>query len=107
MDIGRRQNADPRWLLPLLCRKGHITKGEIGAIRIGAAETLFEIPRAAAGRFAKALANSRLARRKSSAVSAPPPMAAIFSRKAPSGSIAHSPSWSNRRVDISAAAALV
>jgi ATP-dependent RNA helicase DeaD len=34
MDIGRRHNADPRWLLPLLCRRGHITKNEIGAIRI-------------------------------------------------------------------------
>src|SRR3546814_4287367 len=33
MDIGRRQNADPRWLLPLLCRRGHITKNEVGAIR--------------------------------------------------------------------------
>ncbi|MDP9414022.1 MAG: DEAD/DEAH box helicase [Pseudomonadota bacterium] len=55
MDIGRRHNADPRWLLPLLCRRGHITKNEIGAIRIAASETLFEIPRAAAARFAAAL----------------------------------------------------
>jgi ATP-dependent RNA helicase DeaD len=55
MDIGRRHNADPRWLLPLLCRRGHITKNEIGAIRIAANETIFEIPRAAAGRFAAAL----------------------------------------------------
>ncbi|MDB5671728.1 MAG: box helicase [Alphaproteobacteria bacterium] len=55
MDIGRNQNADPRWLLPLLCRRGHITKNEIGAIRIGASETIFEIPRAAAGRFADAV----------------------------------------------------
>jgi len=55
MDIGRRHNADPRWLLPLLCRRGHITKNEIGAIRIAANETLFEIPRAAAGRFSAAL----------------------------------------------------
>ena len=55
MDIGRRQNADPRWLLPLLCRRGHITKTEIGAIRIGADETRFEIPRAAAARFVAAL----------------------------------------------------
>ncbi|HEY6868621.1 MAG TPA: DEAD/DEAH box helicase, partial [Novosphingobium sp.] len=31
MDIGRRHNADPRWLLPLLCRRGHITRNEIGA----------------------------------------------------------------------------
>ncbi len=55
MDVGRRHNADPRWLLPLLCRRGHITKNEIGAIRIAAGETLFEIPRAAAGKFAAAL----------------------------------------------------
>ncbi len=55
MDIGRRHNADPRWLLPLLCRRGHITKNDIGAIRIAASETLFEIPRAAAARFTAAL----------------------------------------------------
>jgi ATP-dependent RNA helicase DeaD len=55
MDIGRRHNADPRWILPLLCRRGHITKNEIGAIRIAANETMFEIPRAAAGKFAAAL----------------------------------------------------
>ncbi|MET0269578.1 MAG: C-terminal helicase domain-containing protein, partial [Sphingomonas sp.] len=55
MNLGRRQNADPRWLLPLLCRRGHITKSEIGAIRIGADETQFEVPRAIAGRFAASL----------------------------------------------------
>ncbi len=55
MDIGRRHNADPRWLLPLLCRRGHITRGDIGAIRIAANETMFEVPRAVAGRFAAAV----------------------------------------------------
>ncbi|WP_267414860.1 DEAD/DEAH box helicase, partial [Sphingomonas sp. GC_Shp_4] len=50
MDIGRRQNADPRWLLPLICRRGHITKAEIGAIRINPNDTLFEVPRAVADR---------------------------------------------------------
>ncbi|QAY77339.1 DEAD/DEAH box helicase [Sphingosinicella sp. BN140058] len=55
MDIGRRHNADPRWLLPLLCRRGHITRNEIGAIRIAPNETAFEIPRAAARRFAEAV----------------------------------------------------
>ena len=51
MNVGRRQNADPRWLLPLLCRRGHITKAEVGAIRIAADETAFEVPRAIASRF--------------------------------------------------------
>ncbi|MBA4164131.1 MAG: DEAD/DEAH box helicase [Erythrobacter sp.] len=55
MDIGRRQNADPRWILPLLCRRGHITRNEIGAIRIGSAETFIQIPRALADRFAVAV----------------------------------------------------
>ena len=52
IDVGRRSNADPRWILPLLCRRGHITKADVGAIRIGANETLFEIPREVAERFA-------------------------------------------------------
>ena len=55
MDIGRRHNADPRWLLPLLCRRGHITRTEIGAIRIAANESLFEVQAAAAARFAAAV----------------------------------------------------
>ena len=58
MNIGRRQNADPRWILPLLCRRGHITRSEIGAIRIGPGETHFQVPRAAAGKFAAALART-------------------------------------------------
>jgi len=55
INIGRRNNADPRWLLPLLCRRGHITKQDVGAIRIGTDETRFQIPRAAAARFQSAL----------------------------------------------------
>ena len=55
MDVGRRLNADPRWLLPLICRRGHVTKNEIGAIRIGPDETMFEIPRGLANKFAEAL----------------------------------------------------
>ena len=55
MNVGRGANADPRWLLPLLCRRGHITKRDIGAIRIFQTETRFEIPRAIAGKFVDAL----------------------------------------------------
>ncbi len=58
MDLGRRQNADPRWILPLLCRRGHITRNEIGAIRIGIHETHFQVPRAIAARFADAVART-------------------------------------------------
>ena len=55
MGIGRRQNAEPRWLLPLICRRGHITRNEIGAIRIGQHETFFQVPRAAVAKFTDAL----------------------------------------------------
>lgn len=55
INIGRQQNADPRWLLPLLCRRGHITKQEVGAIRIAADHTMFEIDPASVQRFAAAL----------------------------------------------------
>ena len=55
MDVGRSQNADPRWILPLLCRRGHITRGEIGAIRVGATETFFQVPRAVSAKFQAAL----------------------------------------------------
>jgi ATP-dependent RNA helicase DeaD len=58
MDVGRRQNADPRWILPLLCRRGHITRTEIGAIRIGPNETYFQVQTAAAAKFAAAAART-------------------------------------------------
>jgi ATP-dependent RNA helicase DeaD len=58
MDIGRRQSAEPRWLLPLICRRGHITRNEIGAIRVGQHETWFQIPRTVAGKFADAVART-------------------------------------------------
>ncbi|WP_100260816.1 DEAD/DEAH box helicase [Qipengyuania seohaensis] len=56
--VGRRQNAEPRWILPLLCRRGHITRNEIGAIRVGQHETWFQIPNNVAGKFADAVART-------------------------------------------------
>ncbi len=55
LNIGRRQNADPRWILPLLCRRGHVGRSDIGAIRITANETLFEVPGPIAARFLAAV----------------------------------------------------
>ncbi len=43
INIGRERNADPRWLLPLICRSGGVTKAEIGAIRIEDRNTRFQI----------------------------------------------------------------
>ncbi len=61
MNAGRRHNADPRWLLPLICRYGHVNRNDIGAIRIAANESYFEVtPRAAPG-FIAALKRARIA----------------------------------------------
>lgn len=49
--VGRRKNADPKWLLPLICRRGGLTKADIGAIRIFDNETLFEVSAASAEAF--------------------------------------------------------
>lgn len=55
LNIGRLKNADPRWLIPLICRQGKITKQDIGDIRIQERETRFEVDAAAAPRFLAAL----------------------------------------------------
>jgi ATP-dependent RNA helicase DeaD len=58
LPVGRSQNADPKWLIPLICRLGHVTKKDIGEIRIFDRETKFEISPAAEPRFRKAIANA-------------------------------------------------
>jgi ATP-dependent RNA helicase DeaD len=50
--IGRRKNAEARWLLPMICRRGGIDKQDIGAIRIMDTTTEFEISGRAAESFA-------------------------------------------------------
>lgn len=54
VDIGHERKADPRWLLPLLCRAGGVTKSEVGAIKIFDRETRFQIAADAADGFADA-----------------------------------------------------
>jgi ATP-dependent RNA helicase DeaD len=51
-NVGRRKNAEARWLLPMICRRGGIGKNDIGAIRIYQAITEFEISAKAAEKFA-------------------------------------------------------
>ncbi|GJL96799.1 MAG: DEAD/DEAH box helicase [Hyphobacterium sp.] len=58
LTAGRNQRAEPRWLLPLICRIGDVTRKEVGAIEIETNETLFEIEAAHAERFQAAVAKS-------------------------------------------------
>ncbi|WP_315780938.1 DEAD/DEAH box helicase [Bradyrhizobium sp. SZCCHNPS1003] len=49
--IGRRKNAEARWLLPMICRRGGIDKHDIGAIKIQDTTTEFEIAARVADAF--------------------------------------------------------
>jgi len=53
LNVGRQRKADPKWLIPEICRQGGITKREIGAIRIFDQETKFEIDASVAEVFAE------------------------------------------------------
>lgn len=55
LSLGRKQSAEPRWLLPMICRAGDITKTDIGSIKIHDLETHVEISGAAANRFQAAI----------------------------------------------------
>ncbi|MDB9703680.1 DEAD/DEAH box helicase [Rhodospirillales bacterium] len=55
LSVGRNESAEPRWLLPMLCRAGHITKHDIGAIRVQQVETFVELTPGCVEQFLTAL----------------------------------------------------
>jgi len=59
LTVGRFNHADPKWLLPMLCRAGHITKNDIGAIKIQERETFVELSAEAMDKFLEAVGPSR------------------------------------------------
>ena len=61
LNAGRRHNADPRWLLPLICRYGHVGRADVGAIRIAANESYFQVSERATPGFMKALRRATIA----------------------------------------------
>ena len=56
INIGRDKNADPKWLMPTICRLGHVTKRDIGSIKIFDRETKFEITLEMKAKFEAAIA---------------------------------------------------
>ena len=54
VNVGRSSNADPRWVLPIICRRGGVVKSDIGRIEIMARETRFEVAKSVAQRFEQA-----------------------------------------------------
>jgi ATP-dependent RNA helicase DeaD len=51
LSVGRDDRAEPRWLLPLLCRAGDLNKDAIGAIKVQQSETFVELTQASAAKF--------------------------------------------------------
>lgn len=52
---GNRAGAEPRRLLPMLCKAGNLTKDDIGAIRVQATESFVEIRQSSVAGFLAAL----------------------------------------------------
>jgi len=59
LSVGRKQNAEPRWLIPMLCRHGKLSKRDIGAIRMQPKETYVELTGEGAERFLSAIGPNR------------------------------------------------
>ena len=57
--VGRERNADPKWLLPEICRQGEVSKSDIGAIRVYDTETRFEVAGGVAEKFAALVAERK------------------------------------------------
>jgi ATP-dependent RNA helicase DeaD len=51
LTVGYAQKAEPRWLIPMMCKAGGITKRDIGTIRIENRETHVELNAAVVDRF--------------------------------------------------------
>lgn len=55
LSVGRKQNAEPRWLIPMICKAGDITKRDIGLIKMQSRETFVQLNADCADRFFGAL----------------------------------------------------
>lgn len=55
LSVGKKHTAEARWLLPMLCRAGHVTKDEIGAIRVQYEQTYVELAADCVDRFLQAV----------------------------------------------------
>lgn len=56
LSVGRNKRAEPRWILPLICKAGGITRSDVGSIKIFEDETRFEITADMAPAFAERIA---------------------------------------------------
>ncbi|MBC2884195.1 DEAD/DEAH box helicase [Ochrobactrum sp. CM-21-5] len=55
VSAGRKHRADPKWLLPLICKAGDVSKRDVGSIKIFDNETRFEISSSKADEFRRSV----------------------------------------------------
>ncbi|MFT6090687.1 MAG: ATP-dependent RNA helicase DeaD [Sulfitobacter sp.] len=55
ISVGRNQDAEPRTILPMICRMGDLTKDDVGAIRVQPSHTFVEILATSEAKFTNAL----------------------------------------------------
>ena len=58
LSLGRRHRAEPKWLLPMICKAGNITRDDVGSIKVFDEETRFEISAAKSAQYAETVARN-------------------------------------------------
>ncbi len=59
LSVGRRERAEPRWLLPMILGAGGLDRGDVGAIRVGETSTHVQIAAGKADAFLQSIAPGR------------------------------------------------
>ena len=96
LTIGRNKGADPKWLLPMLCKRGGVTRQDIGPIRIFERETKVLISDRAARDFARAVHGTEVQGVRIEPVSGPA-RAPKHARRIASGPPKHGPKKPGKR----------
>lgn len=60
LGVGRKKKADPKWLIPMLCKSGSFSRNSIGAIRIETDATFVELKPEAAERLMEAAGDRQI-----------------------------------------------
>ena len=60
ISVGRKQNAEPRWLIPLVCNAGNLSKPDIGYIKIEQNQTHIELDANQADRFLESIGSNQM-----------------------------------------------
>ncbi len=83
--MGRKQRAEPRWLLPMILGAGRLDRRDVGAIRVGEATTHVEVAADKAGAFLEAISPGRMLEKGVRVAPSEPPVEGASRPKAAKG----------------------